>query len=311
MHKIINSSIQESRSYTNDIKQSDSFLSNSNSINYNYIRTLLLGEDSIATLSNGFKVILSESLTHVQSFVNKVKTIEKLIINDDVLENEDYINELLKEAIQRDIIIKNITINFIITTEGSIEPKCISINQRLYQKIIRIIGINYKNLKRTVLNFNCGGKILIERHGNGDSTNLVYEYESSFGVFSKLIYPVFKAFKAGNSKSFTNFFLTLNVSKKESLHIQRIFQALLETKQRLYLSTLTITLPNTVDAEFITNFIKDSLSTITSCKNLNTLTFNFPQFNGSLENVTLSLKSNILPNCSKIINANEHNIIFV
>ncbi|CEF67327.1 Hypothetical protein SRAE_2000199100 [Strongyloides ratti] len=309
MQKIINSSIRESRSFTNDIKQSTNFSNKSNSVDYNCIKVLSLGLDSIATLSNGLKVVLSESLTHVKSFADKVKIVEKLIINDNVMNNEDFINELLREAIQRDITIKNITINFIISTEGRMEPNCISINQRLYQKIIRIIGINHKSLKRVVLKFNCDGKILIERNGN--TTNLVYEYESSFGVFSKLIYPVFKAFKAGNSKAFTNFFLTLNISKKESLHLQRIFQALLEAKQRLYLSTLTITSPNAVDVVFITNFIKDSLSTITSYKNLNTLTFNFPQFNGSLENITLSLKSNVLPNCSKIINASKHNIIFV
>uniref|UniRef100_A0A0N5CE45 Ppx-GppA domain-containing protein n=1 Tax=Strongyloides papillosus TaxID=174720 RepID=A0A0N5CE45_STREA len=311
MQKVINSSIQESRSFTNEIKPSATLSNKSNSIDFNYIKILSLGLDSVATLSNGFKIVLSESLAYVKSFAEKVKTIEQLIINDDVMENEDFVNELLKEAIQRDISIRKITINVVIETVGKMEPSCVSINQRLYQKVIRVIGINYKTLKRVVLKFNGGSEILVERHGNGNSTNLVYGYDSSFGVFSKLIYPVFKAFKAGNSKAFTNFFLTLDISKKESLHLQRIFQAFLEAKQRLFLSNLTITSPNAIDSVFITNLIKDSLSTITSYKNLNSLTFNFPQFNGSLEDITSSLKSNVLPNCSKIINANKHNIIFV
>uniref|UniRef100_A0A0N4Z1Q5 Kinesin motor domain-containing protein n=1 Tax=Parastrongyloides trichosuri TaxID=131310 RepID=A0A0N4Z1Q5_PARTI len=310
MQKVIKtSSLQESRPFTNDIESSNS--NKSNAINYGFIKELSLGNDSVATINNGYKIVLSDSTTYVKTFADKVKIINKIIINNDVLENEDFINEILKEAAHHEIDIKRIIINVIISTEGRQEPNCTSINQRLYQKILRLITLNHKTLKSVALKFNCGNEIFIERGNDGSTTNLIYGYDSSFGVFSKLIYPLFKAFKAGNSKAFNNFSLTLNISQKESLHLQRIFQALLDVKQRSHLSSLSITSPYAVSSTFIIKFIKDTLSTVISYKKLTLLTFNFPQYNDNLENITTSLQPNGLINCNKIINANEQKIIFL
>uniref|UniRef100_A0AC35U0A0 Uncharacterized protein n=1 Tax=Rhabditophanes sp. KR3021 TaxID=114890 RepID=A0AC35U0A0_9BILA len=245
---------------------------------WNHLKHIEIGSESFAVFQSGQKAYFSECLYTIAKYARQIISVEKISFKKDLVNNESFSNGMIKEALRNKFVIKQVEIEIDADEVEKGEPTCESPSQRLYSKIVRLISMNCQSLLKMTLRFNNNKNIILDRSIDCSQAKLYYGYLSTLGIFSKYINPVFKAFNLGKSPSFQQLDVALNIPKKESLHVQRIFNALVDGKIRNELKLVTIRIYKDESFTYYKDFLNDLFLTLDNLKCLSHINIHAPLY---------------------------------